>query len=105
MSDYYLVITSWPDFDGASQLARACLEKKLAASANILPKMHSIYVWKGECKTGTEHQMLFKTTSDKVELLEKIIRKKHPYPIAEILRIAIDSGSRDYLQWISKVTQ
>ena len=105
MSDYYLVITSWPDFEEASQLARAWLDKKLVASVNILPQMHSIYLWKGECKTGTEHQMLLKTTANKVELLEKIIREKHPYPVAEILRVAIDSGNQDYLKWISKATQ
>ncbi len=105
MSDYYLVITSWPDFDEAAQLARTLLDKKLVASVNIMPKMHSIYLWKGETRTGTEHQMLLKTTAKKVEQLEKEIRKNHPYPLAEILRVAIDSGNQDYLNWISKVTR
>ena len=105
MSDYYLVITSWPDFDEASLLARTWLDKKLVASVNILPKMHSIYLWNGELKTGTEHQMLLKTTAQKVELLEKEIHKNHPYPLAEILRVAIDSGNQDYLDWISRMTR
>jgi periplasmic divalent cation tolerance protein len=105
MSDYYLVITSWPDFDDASQHARSWLDKKLVASVNILPQMHSIYLWKGKFKSGTEHQMLLKTTADKVELLENTIRQQHPYPVAEILRVAIDSGNPDYLQWISKATR
>ena len=105
MSGYYLVITSWPDFDEAAQLARTWLDKKLVASVNILPKMHSIYLWKGETRIGTEHQMLLKTTANKVEQLEKEILKNHPYPLAEILRVAIDSGNQDYLNWISKATR
>ena len=105
MSDYYLVITSWPDFEEASLMARTWLDKKLVASVNILPKMHSIYLWKGESRTGTEHQMLLKTTAEKVEQLEKEIHRNHPYPLVEILRVAIDSGNQDYLNWISKVTR
>ena len=105
MSDYYLVITSWPDFEQASRLARTWLDKKLVASVNIMPKMHSMYLWEGEFKTGTEHQMILKTTARKVELLEQEIHRNHPYPLAEILRVAIDSGSQDYLDWISKATR
>jgi len=105
MSDYYLVITSWPDFEQASRLARTRLDKKLVASVNILPKMHSMYLWEGEFRTGTEHQMLLKTTARKVELLEQEIHRNHPYPLAEILRVAIDSRNQDYLNWISEATR
>ncbi len=105
MSDYYLVITSWPDFEQASRLAQTWLDKKLVASVNILPKMHSMYLWEGEFKTGTEHQMLLKTTAKKVELLEQEIHRNHPYPLAEILRVAIDSGNQNYLNWISEATR
>ena len=53
MSEPYLVITSWPDFEGARQQARHWLEQKLAASVNILPQMDSLYHWKGEIRHGT----------------------------------------------------
>ena len=105
MSDYYLVITSWPDFEQASRLSRTWLDNKLVASVNILPKMHSMYLWKGESRTGTEHQMLLKTTARKVELLEQEIHQNHPYPLVEILRVAIDSGNQDYLDWITEATR
>jgi len=42
MPEPYLVITAWPDLDGARQQARTWVEKKLAASVNLLPIMDSI---------------------------------------------------------------
>lgn len=104
MSDCYLVITSWPDLDGAKQQARSWLEKKLAAAVNILPQMDSMYHWKGELRHGTEHKMLIKTSALRVAELERAIRGAHPYAVAEILRFEIDSGDTDYLDWIQQST-
>ena len=104
MSDCYLVITSWPDLDGATQQAQSWLEKKLAAAVNILPQMESIYTWKGELRRGTEHKIFIKTSAQRVSELEREIRDAHPYAVAEILRFEIDSGDTDYLDWIQRST-
>jgi len=104
MTDCYLVITSWPELDGAKLQARAWLEKKLAAAVNILPQMDSMYYWKGELRHGTEHKMFVKTSAARVDELEREIRSAHPYAVAEILRFAIDSGDPDYLDWIKQST-
>lgn len=105
MSDHYLVITSWPDLDGARQQARAWLQKKLAASVNILPKMDSMYHWKGELRHGTEHKIFIKTRAAHIEALQREIRDAHPYAVAEILHFKIDSGDPEYLDWITQSTQ
>ena len=105
MSDHYLVITSWPDLDGARQQAQAWLQKKLAASVNILPKMDSMYHWKGELRHGTEHKIFIKTRAAHIEALQREIRDAHPYAVAEILHFKIDSGDPEYLDWITRSTQ
>ncbi|UCH41176.1 MAG: divalent-cation tolerance protein CutA [Gammaproteobacteria bacterium] len=105
MSDHYLVITSWPDLDGARQQAQAWLQKKLAASVNILPQMDSIYHWKGELRHGTEHKIFIKTRAAHIEALQREIRDAHPYAVAEILHFKIDSGDPEYLDWITRSTQ
>jgi len=105
MPDCYLVITSWPDFDGARQQAESWLQKKLAASVNILPQMDSIYHWKGEIRHGKEHKIFIKTSASRVAALQREIRAAHPYAVAEILQFKIDSGDPDYLDWITQSTQ
>ncbi len=105
MPQHYLVITSWPDLDGAKQQARNWVEKKLAASVNILPQMDSIYVWKGELRSGKEHKIFIKTCASRLMELQREIRSAHPYFVAEILHFKIDSGDPDYLDWITTATQ
>ena len=105
MCEPYLVITSWPDLDGARQQASHWVEKKLAASVNILPKMDSIYVWKGKLRNGTEHKIFIKTCASRLAALQSDIKSTHPYAVAEILHFKIDSGDPDYLNWITASTQ
>ena len=105
MPDHFLVVTSWPDLEGARLQAERWVEKKLAASVNILPRMDSIYRWKGEIRHGREHKIFVKTTAGRIEALQREIRQNHPYAVAEILHFRIDSADPDYLDWISHSTQ
>ena len=105
MSQAYLVITSWPDLDGARRQAERWVDKKLAASVNILPQMDSIYRWKGEIRHGSEHKIFVKTSAERLDELGQEIRAAHPYAVAEILHFRIDSADTDYLDWIDRSTR
>ena len=105
MPQAYLVITSWPDLEAAKIQAQGWVEKKLAASVNILPPMDSIYTWKDELRSGREHKMFIKTTDARLAALETEIKSAHPYAVAEIICFKIDSGEPDYLDWISASTR
>jgi len=105
MPEHYLVITSWPDLQGAKYQAQRWLENKIAASVNVLPQMDSMYHWKGEIRHGTEHKIFIKTSADKLDALQREIRAAHPYAVAEILYFKIDSGDPEYLDWITRSTQ
>ena len=105
MSEQYLVITSWPDLDGARQQARQWIENKLAASVNILPQMESFYTWDGELRSGTEHKIFIKTSAPRLGELQRQIKSAHPYAVAEILHFRIDSGEPNYLNWITTSTR
>jgi periplasmic divalent cation tolerance protein len=105
MPEPCLVITSWPDLDGARLQARQWVEKKLAASVNVLPQMDSIYRWKGEIRSGREHKIFINTSSDRLVTLYDAIKSAHPYAVAEIISFKIDSGDADYLDWITTSTR
>lgn len=105
MPEHYLVITSWPDIDGARHQARHWLQQKLAASVNILPLMESMYHWQGELRHGEEHKIFIKTSADRIDALRLEIKAAHPYAVAEILQFKIDSGDSDYLDWITQATR
>ncbi|XP_052501256.1 uncharacterized protein LOC128052739 isoform X1 [Budorcas taxicolor] len=56
-----------------SRRVKAILDKKLAASVNILPKASSLYYWNGEIEEATEVLLLIKTKTSKIHMLSSYI--------------------------------
>jgi periplasmic divalent cation tolerance protein len=97
-----LVLSTFPDADSARRAARALIEEKLAACANLIPQIESVYRWKGAIETSSEVLLLIKSNVWKFQPLEAKIRELHPYEVPEIISLRIDSGSADYLRWIDE---
>jgi periplasmic divalent cation tolerance protein len=103
-SDALLVFTNLPDRDAAVRLARALVERRLAACVNVLGGCSSVYRWKGEIEEATEVPVLVKTRTARYEELEAAIRELHPYELPEIIAVPIVHGLPDYLDWIAEET-
>ncbi|XP_014735608.1 PREDICTED: protein CutA isoform X2 [Sturnus vulgaris] len=58
----------------ARDIARAIMDKKLAAYVNILPKSSALYFWKGELEESTEILLLVKTRTSKIGELSNYVR-------------------------------
>ncbi|XP_015426121.1 PREDICTED: protein CutA homolog isoform X2 [Myotis davidii] len=71
---YSIVFVNCPNEQIARDIARAILDKKLAASVNILPKASSLYFWNGEIEEATEILLLIKTKTSKVRMLSSYVR-------------------------------
>jgi periplasmic divalent cation tolerance protein len=99
-SEFKIVLTSTPDLVVAKHLAEAAITQKLAACANFIPGMESIYWWKGQIETASEALVLLKTHSSRVEALEELIRSHHPYDTPEIIVIPMEAASEKYLSWL-----
>lgn len=105
MHDHVIILTTWPEEDEARHIAKSWLNQKLVACVNILPKMLSMYEWDGELQTGSEHQMILKTSANRSKQLKKAILRDHPYECPEILILPVTGGHEDYLNWITGNTQ
>ncbi|NXR42467.1 CUTA protein, partial [Zosterops hypoxanthus] len=86
----------------ARDIARAIMDKKLAAYVNILPKSSALYFWKGELEESTEILLLVKTRTSKIGELSNYIRSIHPFEIPDIISLPIDQGNPLYLRWIGE---
>ncbi|WP_201352989.1 divalent-cation tolerance protein CutA [Hydrogenimonas urashimensis] len=100
VADFRLVVVTASDTAEAERIARKIVKKRLAACVNIVPKVRSIYRWKGEVQEDRETLMLIKTDRRVLAKLKKLIRKMHSYDLPEILAFKIDGGDRDYLAWL-----
>lgn len=99
-----LVLTTYPDADGAAALAAALVDAGLAACVNVLPPMTSIYQWRGRRETGAEHLMIIKTRAELYRELERAIVAAHPYELPEVIAVPVKNGLAGYLDWIREST-
>jgi periplasmic divalent cation tolerance protein len=88
----------------AASIGRTVVEEGLAACANIIPHMHSIYRWKGEIWDEGETLIIIKSREEYFERIRSRIRELHSYEVPEITAIQLDKGDAAYLQWIEAVT-
>ena len=101
MDELVILYTTWPDAETAEACGRAAVEEKLAACANLLAPMRSIYRWEGEIQAETETPMLLKTTAGAAARLRELILRYSPYDVACILAIPTDSAicNPEYVAW------
>jgi periplasmic divalent cation tolerance protein len=97
---YLLVLNTCPDEAVAESIAEVLVSQKLAACVNILPKIRSIYAWKGNIERDNEVLLLIKTRKEQFQALEQTIVQLHPYELPEIIGVSVETGLKDYLNWI-----
>ena len=99
MTDKRIVLTTVGSVDEARRIADALLDRKLAACVNIVPKIVSIYRWKGKVEEAEEWILLIKTASG-FEPVRDAILEMHSYELPECMSISIEDGSPQYLKWL-----
>jgi periplasmic divalent cation tolerance protein len=104
METFALVLTNLPDRDAALSLARALVERRLAACANVLAGCTSVYRWKGMIETADEVPVLIKTRLSLYPQVERAIRELHPYELPEIVALPMAGGLQSYLDWVATET-
>ena len=99
-----IVLTNAPNREVALAIARALVERKLAACVNILSECTSVYRWRGELETATEVPLLIKTRAAIYADVEAAIRSLHPYELPEIVAVPVEHGLPEYLEWVDSET-
>jgi len=102
MTDKRLVLTTCGSREEAQQIARALVERRLAACVNIVPNIDSVYRWMGKVETATEWLLLIKTSAAVFERLRAALQDLHSYDVPECIEISIENGGAAYLEWIAE---
>jgi periplasmic divalent cation tolerance protein len=105
MSDVRLVYVTTKDQNEAELIANALVVERLAACANILGSIQSVYVWKGKLEAGSEVAMLVKTTQLRVAAVIDRIKALHSYECPAIVVLPVLGGNVEFLEWIEAETQ
>jgi periplasmic divalent cation tolerance protein len=101
MAELMLLYTTWPDAETAEACGRAAVEAGLAACANILAPMRSIYRWQGVLEVAIETPMLLKTSQGAAARLRDFVLERHPDETPCVIALGTDAARSNsaYLHW------
>lgn len=101
MSDIVLLYCTAASTAEAETVAEAVVGQRLAACANIIPGMRSLYWWQGKLERGEEAALILKTRPDLVEAATAAVKAAHSYSVPCVLPISVgEGGNADYVAWL-----
>ena len=84
----------------AQKIAEAVMEARLAACANIIPGMKSLYRWQGKIEQRNEVVLILKTQEKLYPALETRVKALHSDETPCIVALSLTAGNADFMQWI-----
>ena len=103
MSHILLYITC-RDRSEALQIGRQLVGERLAACANIVEAMTSIYEWQGQLCEDTECVLILKTRAAlEAEARDRVLAL-HSYELPCVVSLPVATGHAPYLAWIDRQT-
>lgn len=100
---YRVALVTCGTLEESRQIARAMVEKQLAACVNIVTHaVESFYMWDGKLENASEYLLVIKTTEERVEELKKEVLEMHSYDTPEFVVLPIVTGSEEYLKWVEE---
>jgi len=103
--EFVVVLVTTATADEAAHIARTLVEERLAACANIVGPIRSLFRWEGQVDDATEHLLLVKARAEDFALVERRVRALHSYEVPEVIALPIRAGSMPYLAWLANATE
>ncbi|HVY87945.1 MAG TPA: divalent-cation tolerance protein CutA [Hyphomonadaceae bacterium] len=98
------VLITCPDRASAEAIARACVEERLAACANIGGDVTSIYRWHGAIERAGEVALYLKTRASLFDRLADRVKQLHPYDVPCIIAMELWKLDAAYAAWLEAET-
>lgn len=100
-----VVLVTASSSEEAEQIGKMVIDSRLAACANVVKGVRSIFRWENKINVETECLIIMKTTMDRFSELEEAVQRHHSYSVPEIIALPIIAGSAPYLEWVKNETR
>jgi uncharacterized protein involved in tolerance to divalent cations len=98
-NDPLVVYVTAPEAE-APRIARALVERGVAACVNIVPGLRSLYRWEGKIADDPESLLIAKTTRACFDRLRQAVLEVHPYQVPEVIALPVVAWSDPYAAWL-----
>ncbi|MFH0974037.1 MAG: divalent-cation tolerance protein CutA [Candidatus Micrarchaeota archaeon] len=101
MKKIVLLLAACANAREAKRIARQLVRKRLAACVNVVPRIESIYRWKGKMEEASEVLVIVKTTKARAAAAADEIKKLHSYELPSIERLEASVGG-EVAAWLDE---
>jgi periplasmic divalent cation tolerance protein len=105
VTDIVTVYATFPDAEEAARVAHCLIEARLAACANIIGEIRSLYRWQGRVEDSRETAILFKTRAETADRLIERLAELHSYDVPAAVVWPITGALPAYAQWVAAETE
>lgn len=95
-----IVLTTAGSAEEARKIAKALVERRLAACVNIVPQIESVYRWQGKVEIAAEWLLIIKTNAGAFPGVSATIKALHSYELPECILLEVAEGDPEYVDWI-----
>ncbi len=103
-SGYVVVFITTASYEAACKIADELVTQRKAACVNIVPRVNSIFRWKGKIENAEESLLVVKTRARLFPEVVSAVKGIHSYEVLEIIALPIVDGNPDYLAWLKEET-
>jgi periplasmic divalent cation tolerance protein len=100
MTGQIVIVSTCGSEEEAAALAHLLVERRLAACVNVVPRIRSVYRWKGKVESADEWLLLIKSSRELFDSVSQALQAAHSYELPEVIAIPIEAGSPAYLDWL-----
>jgi len=100
-----VILVTTVNQEEAVRIGKEMVNAKLAACANVIPRIQSIYRWNGKVIQEEEVLLILKSVKPRYRALEKAIKAMHAYEIPEIIALPVKEGLGRYIGWVGRETR
>lgn len=100
-----MVYVTAPNRDEALSLATALVEERLAACANIMEGVTSLFWWQGKVQRENEVSLILKTRTELLEAVKRRVAELHSYTVPCVVAWPIADGNEAFLAWVCDQTR
>jgi periplasmic divalent cation tolerance protein len=104
-TDKVVVLITTSSEEESHKIAELLVNEKKAACVNIVPRVDSLFWWKGKLNSARESLLLVKTKASLFPQIVEMVKRMHSYEVPEIIALPIITGSEDYLKWLDIACQ
>lgn len=103
MTAHFVYVTTG-DMEEAVRIGRAVVDERLAACANIIHGMRSVFRWQDRVQEAEECVLILKTEEVRLAALTERITVLHEYDCPCVVAWPLTAGNAPFLHWIAEET-